>query len=512
MDRLLANLVWQTDFEGPRLAGAIRTPVGARLTRLAFSPGVQERLQRGELPAELGVHPLPQDHASLVGHFRRKTGIGGDSADDGLHRLMGFTIADVASWLLEVRSREDGQAAYRLLLSLEFRLAAKHFPWIAAPDPRFGRIAGGGLGAITALAEFERAAAIVGELILRSLLAAAEQLTVKLLRVYSDPAEAIAALDRDDGAARFLRDHFAHFETLRAFLCENPNELSTDEALRRLKAGDIGWDDRSALAHDDTRGWKRDVYQDSWRLTPDRYGKGSRRRGKNVAFFYGLGPVLCAAVAVAEITNTAEPFPSVRGRKEGDVVKHVAHDVLTKALVGKAARDLVRRMDGKSDAHGWGERGENLFSESAALVRHYLPAVGKPGAAARFLPEFWLQPDADHRFWDNLQHKLKAGDIKRSQLSLFARTDRANEYMEELLELAAEFEALYESTKPTPLTALTFAHLATAVSPFSADPWLLKSLSDRRETARREERERRQRRRANKAAGAARQVERKNRR
>lgn len=486
VDRLLAAMVRYTDYAGERGDGALRTPVGARLGRLVFSPGIQAAIAAGNVEPVLQLYILPQTRNEIIAHFSRLTGLGSVEAEKALKRLMGFSIADVADWLLEVRGRKGGEAAYLLLLSLEFRLVLKHFPWLIDRERRFSRLEYGGLSAVMALAEFERAAAIVAELVRRALYFASahfvriqEKLTtVRMLHHYSTSSMTLLGLDRNDGAGALLRDHSLHVETRHAFQQQRVLHLSKHEALQHLKRGSIAWDEEKAQAHDPTRSWKRESYANSWLLTPSPYGNTVRRQGKNVSLFYGLSPQMCAAVAVLEITNTAETLSNARRNGER-ADKHVAHHKLTKALLRRASSHLVgsTQIQVRSDS----SYGENLFRDAGKTVSQYLPPLGQPGSAARFLPELWLTPDQDQALWNDLQVKLKDGVIQQPQLDLFEMPPAARKHLDELAQLAADFGDLYQKSEPTLLTAVVFAHLATAVNPLSADPWLHKKLRERQD-------------------------------
>ncbi|WP_066663837.1 MULTISPECIES: hypothetical protein [unclassified Sphingomonas] len=460
-------------------------PQGVRLEALCYSPWL-DRLRAPDGTVEgKRVFRLPHTAQEFAEQFQLRAGIAINldaELRDGFH----LTPSAVGTVAMDIRGHaEHPPRAFLLLLS-------RHFEAALAADNRLGRAhpaleaCGFTRPAIVAferLAELERAGAIVREVELH---AHAGAVLRPLLEAANDPAFIAAANGPIPGVAwsQDIADALAAdpaLHTLCEYLAVGTDVLASwyNAAAARRGTFHIGFRPAAALGHGlidsdicaamatmvDVRTAFLSVFRDA-PVT----GPGSRQSAlRNDILFkwYGLtgandnlGAALIADFgAVRPVGRRSSAAPSKIIDHDDDVRRTLATIV---ARLGRGG--AAQRTAGPGRKSNTAKDSLNAVRNGAWLSRLYLPARGKPGAAARADESLWRDRYKDIALWRFMQYPdpaalselgLRPTDAKRLQHAMieFKR-----------LVIDPHFHA------PSELTARLMCDLATAVSPLSVNP------------------------------------------
>ncbi|QBM75165.1 hypothetical protein E2E30_04885 [Sphingomonas sp. AAP5] len=472
-------------------AASATLPAGVRLGRLAFSPALQAALAAGEATVPPRLFRLPETKKALMVFFAKRTGFGGGgeegtvapAVDDAFHRFFGFRVGDVADDCLAVRDRDA--TTYAVLLSLEFDLAIARRPEIAAPHPRYPRLARGLLGALLILAELERlrgiVAALAGDLADGSSATGrnppnSRELVRLLLGETSSTSLDNEALDA------VLADTPFHVETLLWQVAAGPSSIDFDDKLLAMLAGRE--DTLKAQRFPESHKRLASMLKNARSMRPN---KGGKTMPIALARYMGLDLLDTATVGLIEIAQQTTKLSNSRTDKGSRPAQYDAFWTLFVTLLTNVAPHVVpgaksQSLRGPARSRGQKEKdiekGEARFrraNETGGLIDVYLPPAGTPVGGARFLPGHWLDRDRHHDWSRRIVRDFRGGAHgglidalpavwKPSILARIAALRRM------LREIENKVSASGEATDD--LTASTLAALLPAMTPLTSDPLL----------------------------------------
>lgn len=488
--------------------GAVRGPAGARLSRLVFSPLVQDLLDRYPGLLDIGYWRLPATRDDLLAFLADRVGLSrprvqrdrcpaGERAaaarrhinavEEALDRFAGLTLGAVADALLEVRATD--RVSYVLILSLEFALAAKRTPGLRGKHPAFPRLGGGLLQAVTMLAEMERLQAILIAVAERiydrpDVAEPGRRLDLNTLVAMLDGSEPGLAVDlAQGGAARtYVEDMIFHVEPLGHCLFSTPLSMSADDPVYSLLDANLGFDLKAGLSHRSVAPHRAQALRGTKHAQTMRQARALRPRPRHLDHFYGLDLLDVATIGLREICTSAEDLGHERMGEKKRLSREGAFWTLLATVLANAVPATVDRLEqasnrGRKAGNRPQERvrgGSRLGKRVNDLMRVWLPPHGEPLSASRFDPELWLQPERDAGFWLVVQTMIKVGSVGpidrippmlRSSISYWLNT------------LSAWFGTLQTASQPSKLTARIMAHLFTSVMPLTTDPLLVQTLA-----------------------------------
>ncbi|WP_103728951.1 hypothetical protein [Novosphingobium sp. HII-3] len=486
---LAAHLVGHDEFAPGVGDAGLAMPGGVRHPLLQWSPILQ--IARAASPdgrvAGRTIDALPRDIEGLVGWLEISMGLRPpgwtepprtergtydldevdeanetrvnalDEVRDAFSRRFGFSIADIATWLLAIRAADP--VMYVLLLSREYRLALKRSPLLGTQAEGAHAIPGLSLPpimAIMAIGEVQRVVALY-----RGLLAA-RATTADVRLEIGDKArskakrghvmEARIQARRRTGAVYDQAPMRA--EALRARLFLIPGrDLSRAEArgvLASLYGGRVDWDNAQSAG---TRHGAHELLAAT--LAPNIHGK--RVRGKGLGYhdddldlYFGIAGSHIVHLGVTEIGMM------FNGAVDAASSITLADRILT--VIGGKMLTKEGEHPKDSQAH------HRLHKEVMQTLHLYLPLYPARGSAGRTNPLAWLEPERDRRLFKRLLQPIRSGDRR------LALRGKAGMVALALWFLQSCFPALYKRVAKRRIALRIACQLATSASVLTSDP------------------------------------------